>query len=98
VSVDDEAWGVTGLASFRPIPKVELNLGVNRLHTLPDQGPDERIGWEEVAGVQYFVHPKAKIMLNGALRQTYAPEGSEDVQTILATQGPRLSLQVTANF
>lgn len=98
VVFDGEAWGVTGLASFRPIPKVELNLGLNRLHTLPDHGADERIGWEEVAGVQCFVHPKAKLMFNFALRQTYAPEGSADLKAILATQGPRQSLQITATF
>lgn len=98
VVIDGEAWGATGVMGFRPIPTVELNLGLNRLHSLPDQGVDERIGWEQVIGAQYFVHPKAKIMLNGALRQTYAPQGSEDVKAILATQGPRLSLQVTATF
>jgi hypothetical protein len=95
---DGDAWGATLLAGFRPIPEVELNLAANRLHTLPDGGADERVAWEEVVGVQYFAHPNAKIMLNGALRQTDAPQGSADVERILETQGPRVSLQVTANF
>lgn len=93
-----DAWGVTGLFGYRPIPQLELDLGANRLHTEPGQGADERIAWEQTVGVQYFAHPKAKVMLNAALRQSYAPAASEDVQTILETQGPRLSLQVTANF
>jgi hypothetical protein len=98
VVADGDAWGATVLAGFRPIPALELDLGINRLHTLPDGGGDERIAWEQTLGAQYFVRPQAKIMVNGMLRQTDAPQGSADVQTILATQGPRLSVQVTANF
>jgi hypothetical protein len=94
---DGTAWGITGLAGFRPIPALELDLGANRLHTLPGEA-DARISWEQIAGVQWFAHPNAKVMLNGALRQTYAPRGSDDAKRILATQGPRISLQVTATF
>ena len=38
---DGEAWGATALAGFRPIPALELDLGINRLHTLPDGGVDQ---------------------------------------------------------
>ncbi|MCB9741682.1 MAG: hypothetical protein H6741_02135 [Alphaproteobacteria bacterium] len=98
VGVDPEgqAWGVTALATWRPVPRWELGALYGHLDSRPEGGPDRRV-FDDVTGVaRVNLVDGARLDLNLGWRHGRAPEGSADAVRVLETMGPVGSLTLTA--
>lgn len=91
-----EAWGVTGLASYRFATRWELGASYAHLDSLPEGGPQRRIFDETTAFAQLHLHKRVWVNTNLAWRTGRAPEGSADATAVLDTMGPYVGVQLTA--
>ncbi len=95
-AVQGQAWGATVLGSVRLTDRLRLGAAFAHLSSQPAAGPAARLFEEVTALVQLRPKPWLRVDLNGSWRSARAPEGAPDVQTILATMGPSVALQITA--
>jgi hypothetical protein len=94
---DPVAYGGTLLSGVRPVSWLEGDLGLNYLRVAPG-GAAERVSWEAVMGLQFFASGSAKLAVDFALRRIEAPHAATEVQRLLDTVGPRVSVQATVRF